>query len=52
MKIAVGDSRFTKKWRNKEMSWEEFCRRANQPAGEEWLADVAKYEQNVLFKRV
>ena len=26
MKIAVGDSRFTKKWRNKEMSWEEFCR--------------------------
>ncbi len=32
--------------------WEEFCRRANQPAGEEWLADVAKYEQNVLFKRV
>ena len=31
--------------------WEEFCKRANQPAGEEWLADVAKYEQKVLFKR-
>ena len=31
--------------------WEEFCKRANQPAGEEWLADVAKYEQDVLFKR-
>ena len=31
--------------------WAEFCKRANQPAGEEWLADVAKYEQDVLFKR-
>ena len=29
MKIAVGDSRFTKKWRNKEMSWEEFCRQVS-----------------------
>ena len=32
--------------------WEEFCRRANQTAHEEWLADVAKYEQDVLLKRV
>ncbi len=32
--------------------WEEFCKRANQPAHEEWLADVAKYEQDVLLKRV
>ena len=31
--------------------WEEFCRRANQTAHEEWLADVAKYEQDVLLKR-
>ena len=32
--------------------WEEFCKRANQTAHEEWLADVAKYEQDVLLKRV
>lgn len=27
MKIAVGDSRMQKKWKNKEMSWEEFKER-------------------------
>lgn len=27
MKIAVGDSRMQKKWKNKEMSWEEFSGR-------------------------
>jgi len=32
--------------------WEEFCTRANQTAHEEWLADVAKYEEDVLLKRV
>jgi len=29
MKIAVGDSRFTKIWKNKEISWDDFCRQVS-----------------------
>ena len=31
--------------------WEEFCRRAKMPAGEEWLDAVNRYERDVLAKR-
>lgn len=31
--------------------WEEFCRRAKMPAGEEWLDTVKRYERDVLAKR-
>jgi L-rhamnose isomerase len=31
--------------------WEEFCRRAKMPAGEEWLDAVKRYERDVLAKR-
>ena len=31
--------------------WAEFCRRNNVPAGEQWLAAVTEYEQQVLLKR-
>jgi hypothetical protein len=27
MKIAVGNSRMDKKWKNKDISWEDFCAR-------------------------
>ena len=26
MKIAVGNSRMDKKWKNREISWDELCR--------------------------
>jgi len=32
--------------------WEEFCSRAKLPANEAWMADVLKYERDVLSKRV
>lgn len=31
--------------------WDYFCEINNVPVGEEWLAEVHKYEQDVLFKR-
>lgn len=31
--------------------WDELCRRADVPAGSDWLADVARYEKTVLAKR-
>jgi L-rhamnose isomerase len=31
--------------------WEEFCRRAKTPAGEEWLEAVKDYEREVLAGR-
>ena len=31
--------------------WQEFCDRADQPANETWMADVLKYERDVLSKR-
>ena len=34
-----------------EEVWAEFCARAGVVADEAWLADVKRYEQNVLFKR-
>lgn len=30
MIIAVGNSRMDKKWKNKEITWEEFCKRVSQ----------------------
>lgn len=29
MKIAVGNSRMDKKWKNREISWEEFCKKVS-----------------------
>ena len=34
-----------------ESVWDEFCKRAGVPAGEEWLKVVQKYEKDVLLKR-
>ena len=31
--------------------WEEFCARAKMPANEAWMANVLKYERDVLSKR-
>ena len=31
--------------------WEEFCARAKLPANEQWMADVLKYERDVLSQR-
>lgn len=31
--------------------WDEYCRRAGVPVGAEWLADVEKYEKDVLLHR-
>ena len=31
--------------------WDEFCRQSDVPAGEEWLKEVKKYENDVLSKR-
>ena len=31
--------------------WNEYCARCGVPAGEEWFADVKKYEKDVLSKR-
>jgi L-rhamnose isomerase len=31
--------------------WEEFCNRCGVPADEQWLAEVKKYEAEVLSKR-
>jgi L-rhamnose isomerase len=31
--------------------WEQYCERANVPAGPEWLADVKQYEKDVLSGR-
>ncbi len=31
--------------------WDELCRRANVPAGADWLDDVASYESQVLLNR-
>jgi L-rhamnose isomerase len=31
--------------------WKEFCRREKTPAGETWLAEVLKYERDVLAAR-
>lgn len=32
MKIAYGNSRMEKKWKNRDVSWEEFCKRVSSPA--------------------
>lgn len=29
MKIAYGDSRTARKWKNNEISWEDFCKRVS-----------------------
>ena len=29
MKIAVGNSRMDKKWKNREISWEDLCQKVN-----------------------
>ena len=29
MKIAVGNSRMDKKWKNREISWDELCRKVS-----------------------
>ena len=29
MKIAVGNSRMDKKWKNREISWEELCKKVS-----------------------
>ena len=29
MKIAVGNSRMDKKWKNREISWEELCQKVS-----------------------
>lgn len=34
-----------------EAVWDEFCKRQSVPAGEEWFAEVRKYEKDVLLKR-
>ena len=34
-----------------EEVWAEVCRRSGMPADESWLADVARYERDVLMKR-
>jgi len=31
MKIAYGNSRMEKKWKNRDVSWEEFCQRVSKP---------------------
>ena len=31
MKIAYGNSRMEKRWKNREISWEEFCKRVSAP---------------------
>jgi L-rhamnose isomerase len=31
--------------------WEEYCRRAGAPAGQEWFDEIEKYEKDVLSKR-
>ncbi|MDP2886474.1 MAG: L-rhamnose isomerase [Ignavibacteria bacterium] len=31
--------------------WDNYCLGANVPTGEEWIAEVHRYEQNVLSKR-
>ena len=31
MKIAYGNSRMEKRWKNREISWEEFCQRVSTP---------------------
>ena len=31
--------------------WERFCETQNVPAGEEWLAEVKRYERDVLLQR-
>ena len=31
--------------------WQEFCDRAGLPANETWMADVLKYERDVLSQR-
>ena len=31
--------------------WDFYCESRNVPAGEHWLAEVKKYEKNVLSKR-
>ncbi len=31
--------------------WDELCQRAGVPAGSDWLAEVARYEKNMLSKR-
>ena len=40
---------------DKNMPWgavyDEFCRRAGVPVGEDFIADIHQYEQNVLLKR-
>jgi L-rhamnose isomerase len=32
--------------------WDEYCRRHNTPPGAQWLAEVRRYEQTVLSKRL
>ena len=32
MKIAYGNSRMEKKWKNRDITWEEFCKRVSSPA--------------------
>jgi L-rhamnose isomerase len=31
--------------------WDEFCRRSDVPVGDDWLAEVKRYERNELSKR-
>jgi L-rhamnose isomerase len=31
--------------------WDEFCRRANAPVGPAWIAEVKRYEKEVLSAR-
>lgn len=34
MKIAYGNSRMEKKWKNRDVSWESFCKRVSSPAAQ------------------
>jgi len=31
--------------------WDQYCLRAGVPAGQDWLADVRRYEAEVLHRR-
>lgn len=32
MKIAVGNSRMDKRWKNRDISWEDLCARVGSPS--------------------
>ena len=52
MKIAIGASRKSKKWKNIEMAWEEFCNRVKiterTPETEEEYKSFSKDKQNEI----